>query len=115
MDANGRRYLKGPPLPQGFKPELVSNPRGGNPQGGDIYRHILFIAGNYFLGISGQIANKIQIADDRKQAKAGRLESETELLDDEAGKQVGEEMVNAFNRGKFDNLRGTLRGILCVP
>gem|GEM_PF-3963885 len=109
VDVNGDKYIKGPPLPQGFRQELIDNG-----QGGDVYHHIEFVAGNFFLGAAGQAAIAAFIEVDRRQAQSGRKESETELRDDEAGKQVGRAMLQAFYNGKSDKLRTRLRGILCV-
>lgn len=89
---------------------------------GDVYHHIEFVAGNYFLGLAGQIAIEAFIAVDRNQALNGRQESVTELRDDEAGKQVGKAMFGAFSSARrtrdsrvLDDLPKILRGILCVP
>ena len=115
VDVDGRSYIKGPDFPEGFKPELIDNG-----QSGDVYHHIEFIAGQYFLGNTGQGAIHAFIAKDRQQAQQGRLESVTELRDDEAGKQVGKAMLEAFNgvkmfnKSSLDGLSKTLRGILCT-
>jgi hypothetical protein len=53
---NGQKYQK-TPNPAGFRPELIDNG-----QAGDIYHHIEFIAGNYFLGGSGRAAIEAFIA-----------------------------------------------------
>jgi YD repeat-containing protein len=116
VDVDGRSYIKGPNLPVGFRQDLIDNG-----QGGDVYHHIEFVAGQFFLGTTGQTAIEAFIAKDRDQAQHGRLESVTELRDDEAGRRVGKAMLDAFNSvskdddSKFDDLVKQLRGILCAP
>lgn len=108
VDINGKRYKKGPTNPVGFKKELIDYG-----QMGDIYHHIEFVAGNYFLGVLGSLVNRIFIEIDTRQVRQGREESITELKDDEAGKAVGVAMVKAFDSGNFDWLKSQLSGILC--
>lgn len=110
VDIFGRSYVKGPGAPVGFKLDLVNNG-----QLGDVYHHIEFVAGATFLGSRGRSIVELFIAKDIEQAFNGRIESETELRDDEAGQQVGRAMVNAFDQREpnYNVLRGGLRGILC--
>jgi hypothetical protein len=62
----------------------------------------------------GGIINRTERADDQKQADSGRKESETELRDDTAGREVGE-ALNEARAGKLTDaqLRDRLMKILC--
>ena len=86
-------YSKGNPS-NDFKDELTEYG-----QGGDVYRHILFVAGTIMAGDS-HIRSKF-IAYDQKQADGGRKESIADLADDYAGIEVGKFMDRAWN-GKLD-------------
>ena len=81
-------------------------------QNGDVYRHILFVAGTI---LAGDIHIRSQfIAYDQKQADRGRKESIAELADDHAGIDVGNLMDRAWN-GKLspDQLQDALTRRLC--
>jgi hypothetical protein len=108
VDENGQKYGKFP-TPVGFQDNLV-----GWGQGGDVYRHILFVAGNVLEGaLGGWLANEMFEAYDFFQFFGGRDESLAELLADRAGRQVGAAMSSAFDSGDFNKLRETLKSILC--
>lgn len=81
-------------------------------QDGDVYRHILFVAGTIMAGDS-HIRSRF-IAYDKKQADGGRKESIAELADDYAGIEVGNLMDRAWN-GKLnpDQLQEALTRELC--
>ena len=81
-------------------------------QYGDVYRHILFVAGTILAG-DDAIRNKF-IEYDQKQADGGRKESITELEDDHVAETVGDLMDKAWN-GKLnkDQLADKLWKELC--
>ena len=93
--------------PNGFRSTLTQYG-----QAGDVYRHILFFAGGTLSRLQPILWEAERI--DRKQARAGRKESITELADDQAGRHVGSLMDQAFDK-KFDRngLRDILRRELC--
>lgn len=99
-------YSKGNPN-NDFKYELTDHG-----QNGDVYRHILFVAGTILAGDS-HIRDQF-IAYDQKQADSGRKESIAELADDRAGIDVGNLMDSAWN-GKLnaDQLQDALTRRLC--
>ena len=99
-------YLKGNPS-NSFQDQLTEHG-----QGGDVYRHILFVAGTVLAG--ERRARERFIAYDKKQADGGRKESIAELADDYAGIKVGELMDRAWN-GKLDpdGLQSALQRELC--
>ena len=99
-------YSKGNPT-NGFKDNLTDYG-----QNGDVYRHILFVAGAVLAG-ENRVKNEF-IAWDKKQADGGRKESLAELADDYAGEQVGQLMNKAWD-GEIrpDDLQTGLMRILC--
>jgi len=112
VDGSGKRYIKGQTPIDGFKADLTNNG-----QGADVYRHILFTAGNVLRGLWwGASANAVFIAYDWQQAQRGRKESETELRDDYAGLDVGNAMLRtakAGGSGDYGALTSELTTILC--
>ena len=80
-------------------------------QDGDVYRHILFVAGTILTG-DGYIRNKF-IQYDKMQADRGRQESITELEDDKAGIEVGKAMLDAWNSKNPEKLGQTLHRLIC--
>jgi hypothetical protein len=81
-------------------------------QQGDVYRHILFVAGTILAGDSN-IRNRF-IGYDEKQARAGRRESVTELENDRSAIKIGNLMDQAW-RGKSspERLEGEIYRELC--
>ena len=106
VDENGRPYTKTSPI-SGFKNELVNNG-----QGGDVYHHILYMAGSILTGNPFLVA-ALPISD-ATQVMRGRKESVTELRDDVAGIAAGKAMIAGANSGKFDWLKNRLKGELCT-
>jgi hypothetical protein len=99
-------YSKGNPT-NGFKDNLT-----GHGQDGDVYRHILFVAGAILAGdkrILGEFMGY-----DMGQAASGRKESLAEAADNLAGLSVGNLMSRAWD-GKLnaDALQSALRAELC--
>jgi YD repeat-containing protein len=109
----GFLYVKSYTPINGFKPELVANG-----QDADVYRHILFTAGNALLGTpGGDTENQAFRAYDWAQAKEGRLESIAELADDDAGMEVGGRMLHAAKAGvhaDYWGLKREIMDILCL-
>lgn len=91
--------------PNGFRPELI---KFG--QSGDVYRHIMFVAGTVLAGAPATRAAFFEY--DRAQARSGRRESITELEDDFAGERVGN-LMNDYRRLGRDGLRDAIRNDLC--
>lgn len=113
VDGNGTKYEKRFTPIVGFKNELVANN-----QGSDVYRHILFAAGNTLVGgVSGTVGGILFEAYDWQQAARGRAESKTELLDDKAGFAVGAAMLRTAQAGRAGDYNGQLyneiKKILC--
>ena len=95
----------------GFRQELVAND-----QAGQVYRHVLAHAGAELLGdLGAPISNRLNESDLR-QARLGRLESQTELLDNLAGHEVGSVLSDGFEGtlSKSEVLE-LIREILCDP
>jgi len=102
------KYMpRGRHFSNGFKDKLISNN-----QLGDVYRHVLFVAGTVLAG-DRWIRNWF-MDHDQQQANAGRDESYTEVRDNLAGKSVGDLMSKAWD-GEMgaDSLRKALRDVLC--
>jgi hypothetical protein len=95
----------------GFSSELIDNN-----QLGDVYRHILFTAGQMLESGRATVAtNSLFTAYDYYDSLR-RAESETEHRDDEAGKDVGRAMLataKAGASGDYAALTRRIRGILC--
>ncbi len=106
VDTRGRPYTKASPT-TGFKDELVNNN-----QGGDVYHHILFMAGSILL--ENPVLAATLLTSDAAQVLQGRKESVTELRDDIAGTTVGIAMLKTAQTRNFNALRATLKGILCT-
>lgn len=113
VDFNGRAYGKTTYPIDGFRPALTANG-----QLADVYRHILFTAGNSLHGTAAADAeNAVFRAYDWQQSARGRAESDTELADDDAGMAVGELMLNtalAGRSGNYAQLMADIRNILCA-
>jgi hypothetical protein len=91
--------------PNGFKSELIQYG-----QSGDVYRHIMFVAGTLLNGES--IVRSIFIGYDRRQAERGRQESVTELADDRAGERVGK-LLNDYQKLGSGGLKLEIERELC--
>lgn len=107
VDENGRPYTKTSPV-NGFRSELIDNN-----QGGDVYHHVLFVAGGILMAqplLSAGLAG----SDLLQATMQGRRESRTELRDDAAGAVVGADMRIAASTRNFDRLRQSLMGTLCT-
>jgi len=110
-DENGNLYRKNDYPIGGFKPDLVSNN-----QDAEVYRHVLFTAGNALEG--NDLENwaftqyhKLRSLEDNPRGK----EAETEIRDDYAGRAVGQAMVKTVQAGKsgdygalYNNIKNTL-------
>ena len=102
------KYMpRGRHFSNGFKLRLIDHH-----QLGDVYRHVLFVAGTVLAGdnwIRGWFMDY-----DQQQANSGRNESSSEVRGNEAGKKVGGLMSQAWD-SKMDavSLRTALRGVLC--
>jgi hypothetical protein len=109
----GFHYQKGVTPISGFRPALTANG-----QGADVYRHILFTAGNAMLGnVAGDAENDVFRAYDWAQAQSGRQESLAELADDDAGMEVGRRMLGTATAGvhaDYNALKREIMGILCI-
>ncbi len=112
LDLNGFPYEKRKYPIDGFKSALTANN-----QLADVYHHILFTAGNALHGTPGGDAENAAFrAYDWQQSARGRTESDAELLDDDAGIEVGGLMLNTALAGKSANywgLKAQIKGVLC--
>ncbi len=114
VDEYGNKYKKGKTSVAGFKAELVSNG-----QDADVYRHILFTAGES-LQPGGEITNYFFTQYDEWQTSwhdSHAKEAETEVRDDYAGMAVGNAMVKTSLAGKsgdYADLARQIMGILCI-
>ncbi|NNC90182.1 MAG: hypothetical protein HKN82_17125 [Akkermansiaceae bacterium] len=93
----------------GFKPELTAHN-----QRGQLLRHLRLHAGLTLLGPPGRLASWAADALDQHQADSGRLESHTEVRDNQAGRRCGE-ILGSHLRGVLspDEARTLLAGVLC--
>jgi RHS repeat-associated protein len=116
IGSNNQSLVKGKTPFDGFKKQLT-----GSGQNSDVYRHILFFAGNVLINTRvSKAANAAEMAMDLAQANKGRRESVAELLDNEAGIAVGNAMLNADIRPMpilasrdLQSLTSKITGILC--
>ncbi len=113
MDLNGVTYGKRTYPIDGFKPALTANN-----QLADVYRHVLFTAGNSLHGTPAADAeNALFRLYDWQQSARGRSESDVELLDDDAGMAVGDLMLETALAGRSGNyaaLKAQIKNILCA-
>ena len=113
VDFNGRAFGKNTYPIDGFRPALTANG-----QLADVYRHILFTAGNSLHGTPAADAeNTVFRLYDWQQSARGRAESDAELADDDAGMAVGELMLNTAlggASGNYAQLMADIRNILCA-
>ncbi len=80
---SGSRVARELPV-DGFRPELTAHN-----QRGQLLRHLRLHGGLLLLGPPGRLLSWLADRLDRQQAQAGRLESVTEVLDNEAGRRCG--------------------------
>lgn len=80
---------------EGFRADLY---RHG--QEGQMYRHLYIHLASYLLGPAGYLFSWAIGMIDIRQAKQGRAESQTEVLDNVAGRQCGR-ILKSFSRGKI--------------
>jgi hypothetical protein len=113
VDFNGQAYGKHTYPIDGFRPALTANG-----QLADVYRHILFTAGNSLHGTPAADAENTAFRlYDWQQSARGRAESDAELADDDAGMAVGDLMLNtalAGRSGNYAQLLADIRNILCA-
>lgn len=113
VDLSGVTYGKNSYPIDGFKQQLIANN-----QRADVYRHILFTAGNSLHGTPVADAENAAFRFyDWQQSARGRSESDTELLDDDAGMAVGDLMLNTALAGRSGNyaaLKAQIKSILCA-
>lgn len=92
-----RRRIKSRHLPtKDFREDLFKNG-----QEGQMYRHLYFHLSCYLLGPLGRLLSWFIGLTDIKQAASGRQESETEVRDNEAGRQCGR-ILSAYFKGQID-------------
>ncbi|HBB87134.1 MAG TPA: hypothetical protein DC047_05925 [Blastocatellia bacterium] len=113
VDLNGVPYEKNTYPIDGFKNELTAKR-----QRADVYHHILFTAGDGLHGTPAADAENqaFRAYDWYQSVVLGRAESDTELLDDDAGMAVGSLMLNTALSGRsgdYNALKTRIRGILC--
>lgn len=106
-----RKRLPSEHLPtKGFRKSLWENG-----QGGEMYRHLHFHLACYLLGPLGRIFSWAVGLLDWKQARSGRSESLTEMVDNAAGRECGIALCRYLQgRTSEEEARARLRGILAA-
>jgi|GEM_PF-3170056 len=91
----------------GFRHTLVANN-----QCGQAIRHLRLQAGCILLGPPGWVLGAVMEMIDLLQARQGRAESQTELEDNAAGREIGHILVDAFEGASTEATRERLHQVL---